>query len=129
MYRNRNRNVSEICLAVYPTNNASDNKSVFSYTHGHFQHSPAARSSRSMSPARRAHSSKPAAVGLLLWVGPWEDAGTDGRTPFHFIPCSAYYAGSAKNRFTGFSVPSRRPSISVVVCPAHIAQFVCDFCL
>jgi len=50
-------------------------KSVFSYlrtlTTWHCPHSPAARrcfSNRSISPARRAHSSKPAAAGLLLLV-------------------------------------------------------------
>jgi len=37
-------------------------------------------SNRSISPARRAHSSEPAAAGLLLWA----HAGTDGRTPYSF---------------------------------------------
>jgi len=62
------------------------NKSVFSLlcmlTTWHCPHSPTAAaerqpcSSRSMSPARRAHSSKPAAAGLPLWA----HAGTDRRT-------------------------------------------------
>ena len=62
------------------------------------QHSHAAAaesrpsSSRSISPARRAHSSKPAAERLLMWAL----AGTDRQTDtvlFH-RPCSAYYADS-----------------------------------
>jgi len=50
-------------------------------------------SNRWISPAGRAHSSKPVAAGLLLWA----HAGTNGRTdtvPFH-RPRFAYYAGSA----------------------------------
>ena len=50
-------------------------------------------SNRWISPAGRAHSSKPVAAGLLLWA----HAGTNGRmdtVPFH-RPRFAYYAGSA----------------------------------
>jgi len=63
------------------------NKSVFSYlrtlTTWHCPHSHGARcccSSRSLSPARRAHNSRPAVAGLLLWA----HAETDGRTPYRF---------------------------------------------
>jgi len=52
--------------------------------------------------ARRAHSSKPAAAGLLVWalaetdeqVVSWTDRPTD-TVPFH-RPCSAYIVSSAK---------------------------------
>jgi len=47
-------------------------------------------SNRSISAACQAHSSKPAAVGLLLWH----------TTPF-LRPCSAYYAGSVNKTSTG----------------------------
>ena len=69
---------------------------AFSYlrtlTTWHCPHSPAARrccSNRSVSPARRAHSSKPAEAGLLLWIHPVTDRRMDTRmdtgTPHHFI--------------------------------------------
>ena len=65
-----------------------NNKSVFSYldtlTTWHCPHSPTAHhwcSKRSISPARRAHTSKTLAGGLLLLAR----AGTDGRTPYRFI--------------------------------------------
>ena len=48
-----------------------------------------------MSPARRAHSSKPAArccSGRLLGQ---TDGRTDGRTPYRYIDPAAYYASSA----------------------------------
>ena len=64
---------------------------------GHCPHSPSAPcccSNRSISPAHRAHSSKPATAAGLL---PWTRAGTDGQrgrrtdtVPFH-KPYSAYY--------------------------------------
>ena len=48
-----------------------------------------------MSPARQAHSSKPAAAGLPLWA----HAGTDGRTDTTLLhrPCSPYCAGNNAN--------------------------------
>ena len=55
------------------------------------------------SPARLAHSSKPTAAGLLLWIHAGTDGRTDGqrdgRTDAVLLhrPCSAYYAGSASN--------------------------------
>jgi len=60
--------------------------------------SPAGRScsNRLLYPAGRAHSSKPAAAGLLLCA----HAGTDTRTdtvPFR-RPYSAYYVGSKKGQ-------------------------------
>jgi len=65
----------------------------------HCPHSLAAcrsYNSRSISPTRRAHSSKSAAAGLLLWA----HAGTDRRTdtvPLH-RPCCSYHAVSANNQ-------------------------------
>jgi len=65
----------------------------------HCPHSLAAcrsYNSRSISPTRRAHSSKCAAAGLLLWA----HAGTDRRTdtvPLH-RPCCSYHAVSANNQ-------------------------------
>ena len=49
--------------------------------------------------ARRAHSSKHAAAGLLMWTHAGTDQCTDRQmdtVPFH-RPCSAYYTGSANN--------------------------------
>ena len=72
--------------------NDSINKYVFSYLHTlatwHCPRSPAARrccSDRSISPARRAHSSKPAPAGLLLCAHAGTDGRTDGWTPYGFI--------------------------------------------
>jgi len=58
--------------------NSVQNKSVFSHLRTlatwHCLHSHAAAAAMTdTSPVRRAHSSKPAATGLLLWA----DAGTD----------------------------------------------------
>jgi len=65
------------------------------------QHSHAAAaesrpcSSRSISSARRAHSSKPAAERLLMWALAGRDRQTD--TVLFHRPCSAYDAASANN--------------------------------
>jgi len=55
-------------------------------------------SSRSISPACRAHGSKPTAASLLLWA----HAGTDRRTDAGQMhrPCSTQYADSAANKLT-----------------------------
>jgi len=82
------------------------NKFVFgsflrTLTTWHCPHSPAAAaverrlySNRSISPARRAHSSKPAAAGLLLWA----HASLVRRTDTVHRPCSAYYSDSTNKR-------------------------------
>jgi len=64
----------------------------------HFPHSPAARwcCNRSISPARRAHSSKPAAARLLQCARAGTDRRTDGHRAVH-RPCCAHYANSANN--------------------------------
>jgi len=78
------------CIVQWCT--LEQNKSVFGYlrtlTKWHCPHSLAAR------PVIRAHSSKPAAAGLLLWVHAGIDIRTDWRTdtvPFHrpHYACSA----------------------------------------
>jgi len=75
--------------------------SLFSATSVHWQHDTAyihllhATAAAVNHSCLRAHSSKPAAAGLLLWA----HTGTDSRTdtvPFH-RPCCAYYARSADN--------------------------------
>jgi len=53
-----------------------------------------------ISPANRAHSSKPAAAGLLLWAHAGHRR-TDA-APLHKA-CIAYYAGSANNKLTTVS--------------------------
>jgi len=80
---------------------------VHTLTTWHCPHSPAARRcccNRSISPASRAHSSKPAAAaaGSLLWTS----GGTDRRTdtvPFR-RPCSAYCAGNARSANNHFII-------------------------
>ena len=62
------------------------------------------------SPARRAHSSKPTAAGLLLWIHAGTERRTDGRTPYCYIdparhtmqavPVTRRYGG-AENASTG----------------------------
>jgi len=71
-----------------------------------FAHRPPPVSSRSVSPACRAHSNKPVAAVCGGRIGR-----TDGRTPDRCRPCSAFYAGSANNlpSTTGPSVRSSVP--------------------
>jgi len=98
-------------ISVYSYRNASANKSVFSclrtLTTWHCPHLQAARrccSCRSISPIRRARSSKRAAAGLLLRARAGRDGRTDGQTdtaPFH-RHCSANYAASANKQHICF---------------------------
>ena len=70
------RQLASLCADFCSSPDVLTNQSVFSFLHTltawHCPHSPAAAaehrpfSSRSISPAHRAHSSKPAAAGLLL---------------------------------------------------------------
>jgi len=67
------------------------------------RHTPLLLSSnRSLSPARRFHSSKHPAAGLMLWVHVGRDKRTDGwtdrRTSDRFIDSAPHYAGSANKR-------------------------------
>ena len=79
--------MSEVLISLIP-NACITNLSSASYTRTlttwHYPHSPAATCRAAMnlsiSPARRAHSSKPAAAGLLLWARAWTDRWTDRRT-------------------------------------------------
>jgi len=101
-----------MCERIFPAVRCLGlNKSAFgllrTLTTWHCPHSPTAAaerwpsSSRPMSRVRRADSSKPAAVGLLLLL--WSYDGTDRRTdtvPLH-RHCFAYCAGSVSNRNLG----------------------------
>jgi len=56
---------------------------------------PDGRTDRSISPARRAHSSKPAAAACS---GQWENRRTHKWTPYRHIEPAAYIATSVKNQ-------------------------------
>ena len=92
----------EMAPSLLTDDTNSFNYSVFSYLRTlatwHCPHSPAAAAS----PARRAHSSKPATAHVLLLAHAETDKRTDRRTdtvPFH-RHCSAQYTCSAIHRVT-----------------------------
>jgi len=77
------------------------------------QHAAAAErqpcSSRSISPARQVHSSKPAAAGLLLWAHAGQRDGETNTRTDNVLSNSPYYVGSVSSFLTAHTHPFNGP--------------------
>ena len=94
------------------------NKPVFSFlrmlTMWHCPHSSASTpllpcSSRSISPARQVHSSKPATAGLLLWTHAGQRDGETNTRTDNVLSNSPYYVGSVSSFLTAHTHPFDGP--------------------